>query len=200
MPMPMMRTIRLVGFALGAGALASVAVLWLGVIPARAAARTGICIPLLPSTCPTTTVATTPPTTKAPPTTTATTVPPKTGHPASTVAGTSRTTAPRRTTAAPSVGAAGLPALPAGTGDPLLATGADPSAPQLAGTPAPSSPAVATTSPALSGLVGATKGLPNDHATVRIVLSIGGLLVAALAIAQLPASRRSPRPAGNRAD
>jgi hypothetical protein len=48
--------------------------------------------------------------------------------------------------------------------------------------------------PFLPGLVGSARGLPDHHASARIALSVLVLIVAVVAAAQLPASRRLPRP------
>jgi hypothetical protein len=198
--MTMLRWIRLVGVAATAGLLASTAALWAGASPAGATSRDGLCT-LLPALCPPTTkttpttaaATTTPPTTKAPVTTPPGATKAATG---STAASTQRsTTANRSQPAVASVGAAGLPAPALAPAD-MPALGADAAAPELAVTATPTTTAL-TGPPAFSGFVGVSApGLPNAHKTLRIALSILVLVVAAVATAQLPASRRSPRPAG----
>jgi hypothetical protein len=204
--MTMLRWIRLVGLAATGGLLASMVVLWSGVSTAGATSRDGLCT-LLPALCPPTTkttpttkapVTTAPPTTKAPATTPPATTKPATG---TTAAATQRsTTANRSGPAVASVGAAGLSA-PAMAPSDMPALGADAAAPELAVTAAPTTTVFTRVPPALSGLVGTTTaGLPNDHKSLRVALSILVLLVAAVAAAQLPPSRRSPRPAGDPPD
>jgi hypothetical protein len=204
--MTMLRWIRLVGLAAIGGLVACTAVLWSGVSPAGATSRDGLCT-LLPALCPPSTTKTTPttaPATTAPPTTKApVTTPPVTTKAAtgSTAAATQRsTTANRSGPALASVGAAGLPA-PAQAPSDMPALGADAAAPQLAVTAAPATTVFTRLPPAFSGLVATTTpGLPNEHKTLRVALSILVLLVAAVATAQLPASRRSPRPASDPLD
>lgn len=186
--MHLLRGIRLLGLSVAAGFLASTALL-AGNVPTAGAAQPGLC-PLLPILCPPTTVAKAPATTTAP----ATTAPPKTaapttGRPPPTTARTTATN--RNTSAVASVGDGALPASPADAG--AAAASADDAAPQLAGLPtATTIPLTMAPAPgAVSGLVGASKGLPNDRSTLRVALSLLVLLVAAVAAAQLPASRRS---------
>lgn len=178
------------GFSIAAGLLASTAVL-AGSVSTAGAAQPGLC-PLLPILCPPTTVA------KAPPTPVpATTASPKTAAPTTVrpPVATARTTAANRNTSAvASVGDGALPALQADTG--AAAASTDDAAPQLAGLPRPSTIPLTVAPPpaAVPGLVGASKGLPNDRSTLRVGLSLVVLLVAAVAAAQLPAARRSPGP------
>jgi len=165
----------------------------LGGVASRATAspRAGSC--LLPGIlCPTTTLPRPTATTSAP-----TTAPPTTHPTTATTAVTKKstaTTSPKKSTSGPSVGVAGLPV----TGSinlPAIGTDTVPAAPQLAGTPSPTVSTVLYSPPTvLSGLVGTTTGgLPNDHATLRITLSVLALVIAAVALAQLPGYRRSPR-------
>jgi hypothetical protein len=65
--------------------------------------------------------------------------------------------------------------------------------PQLAGSPAPTTTLVTLPAEAFSGLAGAGRGVPSDHSKAREALSVVVVLIAVLAAAQLPASRRSPR-------
>lgn len=179
--------------------LALVAVQWSGVTPASADLKSAGCILLI--LCPPTTPATTPPTTHAP----VTTAPPTTAaRPTTTAPAAKRSTTPattgRVTATRPAVGAGGVAAPSAGPIDlPALGTGSDPAAPQLAGTSAPTT-TVAANAPLVSlvpltpsGLVGTARGLPDDHARVRVLLSILALLIAAVAVAQLPSRRRTPQ-------
>ena len=189
--MPRLRWIRLVGISVATGIVAGTAVLGWAAPPASAASP-GLCT-LLPALCPPAAPATTKPApaTTAPPKTT----PPTTARaPAITAATTPRTTtASRNASAVSSVGAGVLPpsvaAVPGSTPDDAV--------PELAGLPTTSTTAISAASvapQALSGLGGATSGLPNDHSTLRVLLSLVVLLIAAVAVAQLPASRRLPRP------
>jgi hypothetical protein len=190
--MSMPRLPRFAMLAVAGATLAMALMLGGALSPAAASPRAGSC--LLPGIlCPTTTVPRTV-TTTAP----VTTVPPTTHPTTATTAAPNKTTAttsPKKSSSSqPSVGVAGLPV----TGSiNLPAIGADtvPAAPQLAGTPTPTVSTVLYSPPTvLSGLVGATtRGLPNDHATLRIALSLLALVIAAVALAQVPGSRRSPR-------
>jgi hypothetical protein len=83
----------------------------------------------------------------------------------------------------------------------MPALSADAAAPELAVTAAPTTTVFTGVAPAFSGFVGVTTpGLPNDHKTGRVALSILVLLVAAVATAQIPPSRRSPRPTSDPLD
>ena len=190
--------------ALAASSVATVAVVAFTVTPARADTSATVCT-LLPILCPPTTKPKPPPTT-SPPTTTA---PAATTAPtaAATHASTARTTAksvsaaPAKKAAPASVGTPGL-LLPASGALDLPADNA--TAPQLATVAVPATAVPTTAVPALlgtlplSGLVGATQnpvsGLPSDHGPVRVALSLLVLVIAAVAAAQLPQSRRHPRP------
>jgi hypothetical protein len=191
----MRRFVQLVLRAFAGVALLSGAVLWAGSRPAVAAPCTPIV--LLQILCPKTTA---PPTTAA-----ATSAPPTTkalvtGHPTSPATSSAKKSVASKTSArAVSVGDPGLPASVPGVVTPSLSSGADAVAPQLAGTAAPTtSSAVADAPVAQSRLsVVGEVGLPNDHATLRIVLSLLTALVAGVALAQLPASRRRPRADGD---
>jgi hypothetical protein len=204
--MSMPRPFRL--FALTLGALASTAVLWLGAAPAGAVPGASLqavaCIPLLQKCPPPTTATTKPAVTTVPLTTVLTTTTrPKTSTPTTAAVRATTTTTARNTPGVASVGAPGVPSAALAPGDLAgLATGADPAAPQLAGipAPAPSATVVVTIPPALSGLVGTDRGLPNDHASLRLALSVVVLLVAGVAVAQLPTSRRFPRPSSDTPD
>ncbi len=176
------------------------ALLATGALVAAAAPATAdpqpICT-LLAVLCPTTTV-------KPPPTTVATKGPAPTTAPAHTTTPTTKTAtkvvASTSTTTRPGgqlqvgVGAvAGAPAIdPAALNQPV-------SAPELAGTgtptggtTTPSDAALGGTQPAALGAA-AGRGLPNHHATLRVLLSLGALGIAGLAAAQLPVSRRRRR-------
>ncbi|MGH9126576.1 MAG: hypothetical protein ACRDZ8_17880 [Acidimicrobiales bacterium] len=135
----------------------------------------------------------------------ATTTPPATAPPPSpTTARATATTAARSTATTraptrnvqPSVGVSGLP-VSGSVNLPAIGTASDPVAPQLAGTPdGPSTSSTTLLTEALPPAfhsIAAPAGLPNDHRTLRIVLSVMALLVAALALGQLPGSRRRPR-------
>jgi len=188
------RLARVVVLALASGTLVLTAAFWTGASPAGAASTTpATTCGILGLLCPPTTPAKAPVTT-APPTTVRQTTSTTTAKKPVTTATTA--TQSRQPTGVASVGVAGLPL--AGVGN-IPALGADPaSAPQLAGTASATTTTVAAAPPTIltprvvSGLVGATGGLPNDHATLRIVLSVLALLIAGVAAAQLPASRRSP--------
>jgi hypothetical protein len=184
--------LRLLLCAVAGGVLAGAAMVGFGVTAASATPQ-DLC-QLLPALCPTTTVPKAPPTTHASLATTAPTpAPPATTHPAGSTATTKP--APRRVIPQPSVGAAGL-AVPQGPAEmPSLGT-TDPPAPLLAATAIPS--ITPTTDPsALSGLVGAAgesaSGTRSANAALRIALSMLALVIAGLATAQLPESRRTPR-------
>jgi hypothetical protein len=198
--MSMLRTIRRVGLAVAAGALVSLAGLWLTAAPARASAGAGVCIPLLPQTCTTTTKPTTT-TTKAPATTTPPTTAKATHSTTTTTAPRATTTVVRRTPGVASVGAGGPPA-PSSAGDPsALGTGVDPAAPQLAVTAPPTTTAVRIAPPvALPAVAGGAPGSRNDHASARLALSLLVVVVALVAVAQFPVSRRSPRPSPEKLD
>lgn len=193
---------RVVGRACASGALVAAAVLWVGAGPASAVAAAVPCTPIviLQPLCPKTTV---PPTTVPP-----TTAPPTTKAPATTRPTSSATTAPKKAAAkatssraaspAASVGDGALPTSAPGAVDlPAIGSGADAVAPQLAGTATSSTTQVVAGVPVVQpqlSVVGNVKGLPDDHSGLRILLSILTALVAAVAVAQVPASRRIPRP------
>jgi len=194
--MMMTRHVRLILQVLAGGALMTGAVLWAGAGPAAAAGATAPCTPivLLQPLCPkTTTPVTMAPPTTAPPTTKA----PTTTRPPSTATATKKAPAQSSAGRATPVGDGGQPVSGAGAIVlPSLGSGAAAVAPQLA---APS------TTTALAGVpefepqqsvVSNINGLPNDHSTARIILSLLTALVAAVALAQLPASRRTPQPDG----
>ncbi len=196
--MSMRGRIPILGLAVAVTALAASAGLWLVARPAAALPRAGICLPIL-QTCPTTPKTVT--TTKAPTTTVATPTTSKA------VRSTASTTAARTATAAtttttrkastqPAIGAGALPATAALPNDLSgLGAGVDPAAPQLAAPAPPGTTASGVVPLVLPGLVGTTaRGLPDDHAAARIALSGLVLLIALVAAAQLPKSRRSPRP------
>jgi len=181
--------------ALAATAVATAVAIGFSVASAGAAAP-GLC-GVVPVLCP----PTTPPRT-APPTTVArvapaTTTAPTTAHaPLTPVVKKAASTAARANApAVASVGAGGLSVNAADIGVPALASN-DAAAPELAPAGAPAS-IRAPTPTALSGLVGAAanplRGLPDYHSRMRIALSVLVLLVAAVAAAQLPESRRSPQ-------
>ena len=168
--------------------LLGAAVIGFAAAPASAATGPGLCA-VLPALCPPTTKAPTkPPVTTAPPTT------------ASKAAARPTTTRPATTTTivvhgASSLGSGQLPAGAAGgagLGDAAPQLAPD-MGPQLAGSPAPATTVATLPGHAFSGLVGASGGLPSDHSRAREALSIVVVLIAVLAAAQLPASRRSLR-------
>jgi hypothetical protein len=184
--MRLLRGIRFLALLLATGALATTALGLADARPAAAAPSPGLCT-LLPVLCPTTTTPTTKPaaTTTKPPATT----PPTTARPAVRATVAARTsTVNQGTGGVSSVGDGVLPAPAAAVEGPV----GDDAAPQLAVTPSPSSTVVTFPLPDLSGLVGTTAGLPDDHARLRIGLSLVVLLIGIVALAQLPASRRSP--------
>jgi hypothetical protein len=184
----MARCWRLVISAASAGALLGLGGLVVSAAPAHAAAP---CSTLLgqPILCPT------PPTTRPPATTATTRTPATTKAPATTK--TAATTKPATTIAravTPVIGVGPSAAsLPVGL-DQVPAPSAD--APQLAGTPpAGPGPTLPVADPgAPSGVAAVTgpasAGLPDHHAPIRILLSLLTIVIAAVAVAQLPASRR----------
>jgi hypothetical protein len=195
--MMMTRHVPLILRVLAGGALVTVAVLWAGTGPAAASAAAP-CTPIviLQPLCPKTTT----PSTMAPPTT----APPTTKAPTTTRPSSSAATATKKTAAQSTSGRAtsvgdGSPSVPAAGAIvlPSLGSGADAVAPQLA---APSTTTALAGVPEVQpeqSVLTSVKGLPNDHATARIILSLLTVLVAALALAQLPASRRTPQPDGD---
>ena len=178
------------GRALAAASFLAAAVLLWSAGPASAAGGSGVCN-LLPGLCPTSTVPKTT-TTKAPPPTTAKppAVTPAT-HPAA--ATTTATTAKQTVVQQPVIGAAGVPS-PVDL--PSLGAG-DQTAPALANPQTSSTAPVVFAPLPVPGLVGSAAGtaagLPDDHSALRIAFALLVLVIAGVAIAQLPASRRSPR-------
>jgi hypothetical protein len=170
-----------------ASLLAAVVLFW-GAAPAGATSRGGLCN-VLPTLCPTTTVPKTT-TTKAAPPTTAKPVA-ATTHPSA--AATTTTTVKHTTVQQPAIGASGVPA-PVD----LPALGGDQTAPALANSATASTAPVVFAPLPVPGLVGSAAGtaagLPDDHSAVRIAFALLVLVIAGVAIGQLPASRRSPRP------
>jgi hypothetical protein len=204
-PMTMLRGARLLFTTLAAGTLATASLVGLTVSSAGAVSRAGVCT-LLPVLCPPTTPPkTAPPTTKAP----VVTAPPSTAHVPPTVAATAAAKATTKATATalhgsaqPAVASVGAGVLPPAVAAPAdLGAGSDAAAPQLAPASAlaAGNTTATTTSSSFSGLVGATQnpltGLPSKHSRLRLVLSLFVFLIAAIAAAQIPESRRSPRPA-----
>lgn len=192
-PMTMLRRICLLFSAVAASAVATAAAIGFSVTPASAAAP-GLC-GVIPVLCPPTTPPKTAPPTTAPP---ATTTPPTTARPTVTTAVRKAASTAARVVApaVASVGGRGLSA-PASEMDLPALGGTDAAAPQLAPAAAPT---FAATSPqtVLSGLVGATGSplghMPSYHSRLRLALSVLVLLIAAVAAAQLPESRRAPQP------
>lgn len=179
--------------ALATASLVAAAVLLWSAAPAGAVESNGVCT-LLPGLCPTTTVAKSTATTAAPPTTAKPPAATPTTHP-STAATTTTTTAAKKTVVQqPAIGAAGVPA-PVDL--PSLGAG-DPTAPALANPPTSSTAPVVFAPLPVPGLVGSaagtSTGLPDDHSALRIAFALLVMVIAGVAIAQLPASRRSPRP------
>jgi hypothetical protein len=98
------------------------------------------------------------------------------------------------------VGAGVLPAAAVAPVD--LSAPSDAAAPQLApvaGTAIGDTTATTASSAYSGGVLGATQnpltGLPDKHSRLRLGLSLVVFLIAAIAAAQIPESRRSPRPA-----
>lgn len=170
------------------GALAAMGALVLAAPSAVAAPPPNpICV-LLPALCPPTTPApTAPPTTKA----ATTTVP----APTTTAARTTTTKTPTTTKKATSLSSSGRASVGAAgvsvTDLTPVAASADSPAPELAVSNTSTPPAVAPRAAALGTLSGPA-GPPSRHSGLRTVLSLIALVFAAVAAAQLPASRRSP--------